>query len=300
MENEQSNLVAWVVSDNKKGHENQLSGLIEALSLRLNITSFWLRYTGFKFFKTLPKVKPDLIICAGHGTHFRALALKLLYGGKLIVLMKPSLPSSFFDGCIIPAHDSPTEKKNIFKTLGPLNPYRPEQKDVELPSTILLGGVSKHFYWNEKTLFSDIEVLAKRLKSPVWIIGSRRTPMSTIVSLRERYSDAGLRVNVFSSEQLPADWLKQNLPKLPYIWVTQDSMNMLYEALTVGACVGMIELKPKKNGRVLKGTVSLLERGWVRVLDANCELTPCDKITIPAFNESDRVAKWIIDTQLID
>ena len=44
--------------------------------------------------------------------------------GKIVVLMKPSLPISFFDLCLIPKHDRPKTRKYVIETNGALTPMK--------------------------------------------------------------------------------------------------------------------------------------------------------------------------------
>ncbi len=112
-------LTIWRFTDGKRGHDNQTLGLIEALS-RLTpcqletvpVAKGWPCFFAwllkrFPTGKTLPK--PDLIIGAGHATHWPMLAARRAHGGKIAVLMKPSLPLSWFDFVIAPEHDFPDE-----------------------------------------------------------------------------------------------------------------------------------------------------------------------------------------------
>ncbi|MEM6998467.1 MAG: ELM1/GtrOC1 family putative glycosyltransferase, partial [Pseudomonadota bacterium] len=102
----------WRISDGKPGHDSQSIGLCNAIEKlkeckRFDITviSSIAHYKNFVLKKfpagnNLPD--PDIIIGAGHGTHFPLLCATRARQGKSIVLMKPSLPLSFFDLCIIP------------------------------------------------------------------------------------------------------------------------------------------------------------------------------------------------------
>jgi len=291
--NKKNKLVVWLISDDKKGHENQLCGLLSALEKIVSVKSFWFSLSA----KPLRGcARPDLILCAGHSTHVKALFFRLRYGGKLVVLMKPSLPISWFDGCVIPEHDNPTDRRNVFKSIGPLNELSPGIKDASFPTLILLGGDSKGFFWDDEILTNKIKKLVLELKRSVLILGSRRTPDSTINNLREKLSVLNVKCDVLDSTQLDRDWLKSSLPKLSEIWVTQDSANMVYEGLSVGACVGVITLKPKSNGRVVNGSFGLIKRQWVRVFDGESKVLPCDQLNIPVLRESDRAARWILKT----
>ena len=106
-------LTIWQISDGKPGHENQSLGLIDAIgrirpceSFRIDVSeagNFWTRWRA-----ALAQAKPlpmaQLIIGAGHATHFPLWCLRRVSGAKAVVLMKPSLPMSFFDLRLAPRH----------------------------------------------------------------------------------------------------------------------------------------------------------------------------------------------------
>ena len=101
--------------------------------------------------------KPNLIIGAGHRTHFSILAAKRAYGGKSIVLMKPSLPYFIFDLCLVPEHDNPPKRANIISTIGALNPLGLDGLHEKKPSSnlILIGGPSPHYKWDNNLIIKQ-------------------------------------------------------------------------------------------------------------------------------------------------
>lgn len=108
-------LVVWMVTDGKAGHLNQMRGLVHALGERAAVEPHTipapprrralaaLATKRFAPGEGLPD--PDLILAAGHGTHLTALAARRARGGKLIALMRPTLPLRWFDLVIAPRHD---------------------------------------------------------------------------------------------------------------------------------------------------------------------------------------------------
>ncbi|NIO88165.1 MAG: nucleoside-diphosphate sugar epimerase, partial [Candidatus Aminicenantes bacterium] len=79
------------------------------------------------------------IIGAGHGTHFPMLCAQRARGGKTIVIMKPGLPYSWFDYCLIPEHDKPPRKKNIITTRGAINTITPTNNHSIDQGMIMIG-----------------------------------------------------------------------------------------------------------------------------------------------------------------
>ena len=144
----------WRFTDEKSGHDSQSNGLCAALGELSSINQFDLPVDSFinclrnLLFKKFPKgnnlPNPDIIVGAGHGTHFSMLTARYIRKGKIIVLMKPSLPLNLFDICIIPKHDCPPEKKNVIETTGALNSIKFNKNKIKQTGLILIGGPSNH------------------------------------------------------------------------------------------------------------------------------------------------------------
>ena len=77
------------------------------------------------------------------------------------------------------------------------------------------------------------------------------------------------------------------------VWVTCESMSMIYEALTAGAAVGLLELCEKRRSRVVQSAASLIEKGLVAAWSAwrdGAGLTPPSS----PLCEADRCADEVI------
>jgi mitochondrial fission protein ELM1 len=130
-------LVIWRFSDKKPGHDNQSLGIAEAMAeeIKCEIHSLTpigpvmalLSFVTGRAFANEPYPDPDLILGAGHATHLSMLAARRSRGGRVIVLMTPSLPKKLFDLCLIPEHDRPGNGGNVIVTPGQA-PRR--QKDI--------------------------------------------------------------------------------------------------------------------------------------------------------------------------
>ena len=235
---------------------------------------------------------PDLIIGAGHRTHLPMLRARRARGGRIVVLMRPSLPLSWFDLCLVPAHDRITAGDNVWLTRGALNSIiRSETKDPR-SGVILIGGPSKHYLWDEPELLAQIGRVATRLPAVQWrMTDSARTPAATRRALTQlRYQNL---IHTPVSET-PPGWVTDRLADAAYVWVTADSMSMLYEALTAGAAVGLLDVPARQGGRLVKAIAQLATEGLVvRYQDwqAGADLRrPAD-----APNEAVRAARHILD-----
>ncbi len=283
----------WIVSDGKPGHLNQSRGLAEAIARRCDVRISEqppmgkLQALRLCFSAGLPRMddKPALIIGAGHGTHLTLLALRRFYRAPVVVLMKPSISTGFFDLCLIPEHDQPPPRPNIIATHGALNRMRPGEK---LPGSgvVLVGGPSKHFDWNEQAVLTQVEALLAA-DTRDWLIGSsRRTPAST-----EQALQALVEERFVPAADTGADWLPQQLARAEVCWVTQDSASMVYEALTAGCKVGVLMLDDQADNRISRGVDRLQQQGIVSgspdwQLEHLAESDAC-------FNEAERCAEAI-------
>ncbi|WP_432697220.1 mitochondrial fission ELM1 family protein [Marinobacterium sp. YM272] len=250
-----------IVSDGKPGHLNQSLGLAEAIArinpaVQIETLAPLSRSQALKallFGGPEAPAKADLVIGAGHATHLTLLALKRCWRAPAVVLMKPSLPLSLFDLCLIPEHDAPKPRRNVIATRGALNRMRPGAK-VAGSGMILVGGPSKHSGWDEAALISAVErVLAQDSRS--WrVTSSRRTPAETEARL------AGLPgLEFIPASQTPSGWLPEQLAQTECCWVTADSVSMVYEALSAGCAVGILPVPQLKPNRLQAGLDLLVE-----------------------------------------
>jgi len=241
-----------------------LSELIELRLFRLPVMPFWKTLFAVLFNKNHAlKIfsQPDLIVGAGHRTHSTILLLSKLFKAKSVVLMKPSLPGWLFDLCIMPEHDGVKEKNNIIVTKGVINKIRPTGKNKINQGMILIGGPSKHHGWDEKKLIEQINSIIKEMPHVNWqITNSRRTPETTNQLLGELVKD---KVSYSGYETEDSEWLPEQLNESQYAWVTEDSVSMVYEALTAQCQVGILSVPQKKSSRVIKGLERIANEGFV-------------------------------------
>lgn len=247
-------LKIWLFTDGKTGHEKQSRAFLEMLGKKYSIreqfidvsnvgwTRSFLGFLGINLPITISIEKPDIIIGTGHGTHLPMLAARRIHQGKVVVIMKPSLPLQLFDLCIIPMHDKPPSRDNVVITNGPISTIKYSKEQDERLGLIMLGGPSKHFSWsNEKVLFQILEIIMDSSNRDLqWdLTTSRRTPPSIIEKLR---SESLANLSLHSFEETPPGWIEKKLLSHGQVWVTQDSFSMVHEAVQSGAKVGLLEL----------------------------------------------------------
>ena len=292
-------VVAWAFSDGKAGHENQTRGLVQALTDRIPLRCHWIRapraarliadFLCARFAPGRDLPDPDLLIGAGHGTHPALLAARRARGGRAVVLMKPSLPRSWFDLCVIPEPDG-VRGPNVLVTRGALNALRPATRSEADSGLILIGGPSSHYRWLDDDLMRQVEAVVARAPAMRWTLTtSRRTPPSTLARLR---AIRAANLTLVPFEQTDAAWLPGRLLRAACAWVSEDSVSMVYEALTAGAATGLLQVPRRGASRVARGVDRIIGDGLALSFarwQAGAALAP------PAqpFNEAARIAAWI-------
>ncbi|WP_026470917.1 mitochondrial fission ELM1 family protein [Alkanindiges illinoisensis] len=311
----------WYISDGKAGHRAQMLGLaaglkrqscsvhlteiaVQQLSL-LTLMACWL---SSWLFKRLPAIlnqlpMPDLITGVGHRTHWKVLIIKKIvrhksHHVKSLILMQPSLPVSWFDYLIIPRHDHPPVKGGILVTEGVLNPLVNEQRHQPGRNLILIGGPSKRHGWSEAALITQLQQVVQQVMAQqhadeqLILTTSRRTPPEFLQQefLKQLSAEQYPQVTVYPVEQTPTGWLFEQLQLASVVWVTEDSVSMLYEALTAGCEVHLIQMPRLKQDRITCAVDDLLAQGLVKSLSKKA-IDSGHRITL---NEADRAARWLI------
>ncbi len=94
--------------------------------------------------------------------------------------------------------------------------------------------------------------------------------------------------------ETPQGWVKEKMTDVSQIWVTPDSVSMVYEAITSGVPTGVFNMRPKKKGRIVKGILKLIEEGWVSEFTLDTPSTPPATSPAPLW-ESERTAIWLLE-----
>ncbi len=270
-----SSPLVWIISDQKPGHLNQSLGLVEALKRHLPALHWrclpvpTLRQL-IPFLRQPLRSRPALIIAAGHRTHLPLLVLSKWLRVPSVVLMKPSLPTSWFDLCLIPMHDQPPPRTNILATQGPINRIQPGPKKKHT-GLILIGGPSRHVNWDESGLIAQIRTITQRDPRKWTLTTSRRTPASTVQQLHTLP-----HIHLVSAGSTDARWLPAQLAITEQCWVTQDSLSMIYEALTAQCQVHLISVPIRRSPKLNTAIDTLIQSGMVNQ-DRTIELAEADR-----------------------
>ena len=288
-----------IIADGKPGHENQSSGLAQAIARHrpVHITRVspvtpaealqgWL-------FRRLPDAwhditEPDLIISTGSRTHLSLVAAGRIFSGAFTVLLcSSSLPSRLFDLNVVPEHDSHRPGRNIVFTKGVLNKVTPSETSQPGYGLMLIGGESKHYHWDNDELIRQMAAVVAQTPETSWhLTNSRRTPEN----LANRIQQDLPTVTFHPWQETPAGWLPEQLVDAEKIWVTPDSVSMVYESLTSGNRVYLFNLKSRKT-RVSRGIEALQghQTGYLRD-----DIIVEPEVTQP-LREADRIARIVLE-----
>lgn len=273
-------MVIWWLTDDKAGHVAQARGLFAAL-LRCNIDchivelpveqlskkDLLMRLLKKRFTRSGAELSadilanhpaPDLLVAVGHVTHIFLILLQKLYpNSRSVLLMKPSLPLSWFDLAIVPQHDQPVSLPSIFVSQGVLNPLTNEQRHQPDQQLILIGGASKRHGFDADALAAQLQQLVQQQPQQIRLLTtSRRTPTDFLAD--PRIQNLSSSIEMVSVEHTPQGWLAEQLQQAESVWVTEDSVSMMYEALTAGCVVGVLAMPRLKQDRITQSIDRLI------------------------------------------
>ena len=297
-------------SDGRPGHEKQTRAVLAALEKQtpLSVTPYPAEQTsglkrllyGLACLAMPPNPRSpslDLIIGTGSGTHMPMAGLKRKTAAKLVTCMTPDLLlRSRFDLCLVPRHDRPPAKTGFFATFGPpcLAPVRAGGDDAQ-KGLILAGGVDpKSHFWDTSYFMEQIGRLVGDTPDTAWTLSSSpRTPAETIEKMR-LLADRHPKVSFFSADQTPAGWIESAYGAHSRVWVTADSVSMVYEALTAGCRVGVLPVKWKNpDNKFQDGIDDLKNNGMIVDFDQWVQGEPLPVTSTP-LNEAQRCAEEIL------
>jgi mitochondrial fission protein ELM1 len=297
----------WVISDGKAGHESQSVGLARAIEELTGARHRVIRGSQPEaspfawLFGRAPEPEahgpPDLVIGTGAATHAILRACKRAYGARTIVIMRPSFGR--FDLIIPPAHDSMRESWNVIPTRGAMNLAKPSERKDPAKGLLLIGGPSKHHGWDNDAMAQQIREIIERSGDTSWTLTtSRRTPASFLETLERAFADipdARARLDVHPASVTTREWLLDRYAESERIWVSEDSVSMVYESLTSGARVGLFRVpRTERVGRVVRGMDALAHDGWLMWFE-DWRAAGALRAAPEKLDEAARVAEIVVD-----
>ena len=306
-----------VFLDGRPGHEKQTNGIVQAISAMtpvkrvgtevvqpsaVNLINSWIQYLFSSILPFAPgrnDQSADLVIGTGTHTHLPMLLFKknCIDAPRIVTCMTPdALLLNQFDLCCIPRHDAPPVRKNIFTTLGPPNNVAFSTNHIPDRGLILVGGLDKKSHtWNSRSVVEQITNIIERDRAVTWTLSSSpRTPADACQLLEEMA--AGMeKVSFFRSTETPAGWVEEQYALNTKVWVTGDSISMIYEALTAGCSVGILPVHWKQRDNKFQTSIDLLT-GKELVIEYEKWLAgaPMEPLLQEPLNEAHRCAEEIL------
>ncbi|WP_439633575.1 mitochondrial fission ELM1 family protein [Glycocaulis sp.] len=291
----------FVVTDGRRGMENQALGLAEAVArlTPMRILPVQVPRTG-----DLPDpgpIAPDLWIGCGMAAVRAAGEHRKAFPDAVFVYVQdPKMAHHRFDLIIPPEHDR-MRGRQVFEITGSPNRITPERlaeaerafagQIAALPApraAVLIGGDSRHHQFTPEIAGALLERLVwlRAQDIGLMITTSRRTPESFVSALEAQFgADDGVWLhtggepNPYFGFLAGADW----------IFATEDSTNMLTEAAATGTPVYrlMLEGKPGKFARLYS---ALEAHGAVRPF-----LGRLDRWSYMPLHETERAARRVLE-----
>lgn len=297
------------VVDGRPGHEKQTLGIAAALRRRCEVKLTSLNVgcdavsqlkdlVGFFFpcfsrrWQSIPRV--DLILCTGGKTHLTALALGRRFAVPVCTCMTPGHGfRHLFSLCFVPGHDRVAPAENIISTLGAPNSCVDRRGHEEGKGLICIGGLNPWLEWDEALLSSQLEEVLKD-EGHYWVVtNSPRTPESTSEAVARLCREYG--VPFFHWKETEKGWIERQYDLASEVWLTSDSISMLYEALSSGCRVNIFSIHWKDpQGKHAYNERMLEERGYVCTF-ADWRKGELHRAPSAVLNEAQRCADIILE-----
>jgi len=281
--NAYSSLRVAVFLDSRPGHRKQTLGILDSLRQLTEIETFeinvpllpvfdeiinWIKYYLAPASICRADLKGcDLILGTGSRTHIPMLACKKKHRIPVATCMTPfSLIRKDFDLCFVPRHDHIAAADNVFLTEGP--PNRARSKNMHDPGRglILIGGMDeKSHSWDTTDIINSVSFILQQERNRVWTVSSSpRTPDETNTSLENLARKFDYVTFIPFTETGPG-WIEREYDRNKTVWVTADSISMIFEAMTAGCRVGILPIRWRKEKNKFQRCVDTLYRNGLAV-----------------------------------
>ena len=267
----------WLLLGSRRGDNNQLLALGEALGLPFETRTIAYNWTARLRMRLFPKSVghvtsesrkwlqppwPDLVIGIGRRSVPVSRWIKAQSGGrtKIVRLGHPRAPNELFDLVITTRQYPVPPGDNVVVLPVAMNRFRvppkatPEEQEwlEELPRPHLLlsiGGTAPMWRLDLKALRDAAAKLLERAEQSggtLIVVGSPRTPSKAWSIVREASAGSARVALVQSEVRYPVLLSDANQQ-----FVTADSVSMISEAIISGKPVGLIPTEPDARGRRL-------------------------------------------------
>ena len=227
---------------------------------------------------------PDVVISCGRRAALMAMGLKTRAPHtRFIHIQDPQMPSRYFDLVGAMQHDAITGA-NVLKTRFALHAITPEilqraKQEFEpvfaayaAPRiAVLLGGSTNKYTLDAiamKQLVDVLQTIQTQSKGSLLITPSRRTGEANIRTLNESFAQ---NRNVYIYDFSGANPYLGLLAVADAIVVTNDSVNMMSEALATGKPVYILPLSGHSNTNPARFAETLIQDGLARTFGGTWE-----------------------------
>ncbi len=308
-------LCVVVFLDGRPGHEKQSKGILQALQAKIEIETreivvkkmfpFALLKFILHFFH-LGSIKDlswsvfdgaDMLLGTGSKTHLPMLFCKKRYGIPAVTCMSPNIFfRDSFDLCFVPVHDGLAERGNVVHTVGAPNCSTDQGQHNDASGLVLLGGVdAKSHNWDSDEIAGMVRQIVTRETTKHWTISSSPRTPAAMADLMEGLCLEFSHVRFFDYRKTEPGWIESQYAKSGYVWVTSDSISMVYEALSAGCKVGVLPMRWRDgNSKFKRNEDILLQKGLVVSFFAWKQGTATWSENI-GLNEAHRCAERILE-----
>jgi len=293
-----------------------------------------------------------LLLAAGDNAAAYNLAVAITWKVACAVIDVPGrIGSGLFEFAIVPEYKNPPIQPNILKTVIPPNNIRAEILEAEAARlkerchpksenvwAVLLGGNDEHYRMTPKWLKQTMSMLIAKAElqdADLYITTSRRTPAGCDETLKQMAAENNVIRYLHIEAEDSSNPVSAFLGLADTVFCTEDSMNMISEAVTGGHRVVLLRTGRVKGIKraLLKLNENLIERGaiprsyafatvkfdlifdrlkrhdkvmelrdWLKsgsTKSSLCNNLPDDGAVWGNFNEARRAAKWIAKSLVV-
>jgi mitochondrial fission protein ELM1 len=249
--------VYWL-QDSKTGHLKQVQALLDQLKKEIELSITPINFSNQESLQAMLSNKneldsPTILIGAGHDVYSKILQGKKYLEERTdqetfsIAVLRPSYKLNSFDLIVAPEHDFRKRHlpKNVILFKGSLATTSHTPID-ESKAIIAVGGLSKHYKFDQEIFMKQLHyILSLHPKHKFTIFNSRRTPDALNAKIEnelDNYPNAKfIHLNSPESNIFPAT-LNESALK----FVTPDSSNLVYEALSAKGDTYLIQIESSK------------------------------------------------------
>ena len=253
--------VYWF-QDSKTGHLKQVQALLDQLKKEIELSIITINVTNQESFSKIFSNQdqfdgPTILIGAGHEVYSKILQAKKYLKKTIskdlfsIAVLRPSYKLSSFDLIIAPEHDFRKRRipENVIPFQGSLSATSQIPIDENM-AIIAIGGPSKHYKFDQEILIGQLQyILSVHPKHKFKIFNSRRTPEVLNLRLKNelnKYPNAKF-IDLNSPE---SHTFQASLNESALKFVTPDSSNLVFEALSVNGQTYLIQIESPKYRRI--------------------------------------------------